>query len=277
MFVVLMSVTKSAICQTPSHYLFKRVVIEEEKQSVREAFLPIWNEDLLKSVDFAASGTWTGGGGTGVICTQEGTSAKALLDPKTGAIKREAYPLIRKAFMLDNRSQGVRYKVVRPGEEPLTYLTRVINEKYAHVNPDFAKDMIEAFELVNSLIYSDKHLPLPLAQDIGQLAENEKIILASQPHCTQAQIVIRYSLIKDGVIEKLFLDFDWKLLAVIRQSGDHFETTFNEALVILHEAVYLVALNSIDAKNTRDFVNFILSDEDNLHRLDEMISKLGLK
>lgn len=241
-------------------------VSAELRQEIRRIFESRWKLNQEKaSVSIRVSGgSWSGGGGTGMVCFRSEVVAKEQFD-FSGRLKQEAYSNIYKVFMLDNfYNSDLSYLDINLSERPIQNL-KIFLERYLILNPEFIKKLLWVIDLLESGLVVMSSEGLPRTWDTGEVESDSKAFLSHNPHCELIQIAIRYSFTdQNNKLIGTFIDVDRKLLHLIRSGKKNgvetYEGIYNEMLIWLHEAVYLISDQS-SAKNSRVLTDFLLNQK----------------
>lgn len=201
-------------------------------------------------------GTWTGGGGEGVICFKS-TWAKTMAFDSKGRLRKQVHSQIGSVYAYDLIEFRNDLAIVpsEPGETPVQYLHRVIARNVEPSSPYFARRIREAIAMIvapdGSLLWEDQGSLMKLA-DAG-----ERRIRIVSPECVITQVVIRYSKNVEGPFPQFFIDYNKYLFDLMAQNG---EPVIHQAALILHEALYLAgySLGVLTSSGIRGLVAHIM-------------------
>ncbi|MCM2323714.1 MAG: hypothetical protein NDJ90_10680 [Oligoflexia bacterium] len=215
----------------------------------------------------SADGGVSDGGGTGLACFETREEALSALD-ENGALKRGYRARIRSLDTTD----AVEYETVYggfstplPGDSALTYLSRIIETRVKPFSPGFAEKLKKAITLAD-----------PKAWNSGPGRDGEKVVLLNdlgdsfplrqalreRPDCAVVPLINRRDINTGELWPRVKVTHDPALLAIMRTAGkSRFGSTLNEGILILHEALYILAtkMGHRTSERTRDLAAILLS------------------
>lgn len=194
-----------------------------------------------------SNGGWNGTGGGGVACFKDAEAARAALDGagliKDSAISQITFLSSYEFFHGRASSETDITKVFfkpRPDENAMTFLRRILFEKYNSLSPLLVENIFAALDWVEPQKWNE-HLNragMPARMSII----NDMGFLDIKPECKYVQLITRYQQSQNGELPLGFIDADKKLWSHMKAIHSPEHVVINEALLILHEALYLLGL-----------------------------------
>lgn len=207
--------------------------------------------------DTKKGGTWTGGGGSGVACFNEGFAATK---DEQEHLLPTAYDRMYMVTTLDLvESQSSPIHPALPGESAIGYIRRIISGNFARPLPLFSQRLLALAEVL------DRELELQIAEyqrggagssqptlrDFGSPMIEKELSLPA--NCQIVQFATRLARVRLHQVDSFFIDYDVPLVLLLgKLAKDPAEGVIATATLILHEALYLMgsAIEHLDSSAT---------------------------
>ena len=203
-------------------------------------------------------GTWTGGGGEGIICFQTEKDKEQAFDSQ-GRIKIQSRAKITRLESFDlveNQSEFLAFSA-QPGITYDVFLDFIIENNIEPYSPYFATRLRQAISMIvnadGSLKWNDQGSLIRL-NDAGK----KRVVRFVDPTCAYVQLAIRYSKKTKGPMPAVFVDYDKGLFELMGKPKEW--GAVNQAALILHESLYLAGydLGLRDSSDIRVLVSFFM-------------------
>lgn len=215
------------------------VAVRSAIESLPRGYRPE-SRDVVK----LAGGVRTGsGGGGGMACFTNNQDADAAIG-MDGRVQSGQENRIARLFVFDALYDGrirTGFFPVLNAETGSSYLMRILNSEIRRANPQIAQKLAVAIAAVDPSKWLNRS-SLPRYNDTG--AQNPDGSLQGCPVSRYVQLVVRYERSKSGRLPDIVVDADYALLARMHATQSFEQAVINEALLILHEALYLIAVEN---------------------------------
>ena len=204
---------------------------------------------------FFMGGTHGGGGGGGVACfssalTKADRTSSALLQKKMETDLKslsvfDYWKFVKTTIPLNEEN----YHLSRVGESPHDYLFRILKAKSGILSPRFVQILKEAIQTVSPRQHMCKSMPL--IDDLGpdQWLHEENI---ETVNCARVQLARR---LFDPATDQYKFEYNCSLYTKLGKGERPEVKTINQAVLILHEALYLMGnrlLSAMDSNSVQE-------------------------
>ncbi len=201
-----------------------------------------------------AGGISTGsGGGGGIACFRSEQDAERALD-QSGRLRPGAEALITRMYVHDylNPRGGISHMVrPRSNESAASFLYRHIQENIAPIHPTFADKLNDLVAAVDPRLWIHR-ASLPLIQDTGY-ADFRSGAVQGCSSSRYVQMALRYEMPQRGRLSRIVIEADYRLMELLYKTLPREEAVLNEAMLILHEALYNFVMETGSWDSTRVF------------------------
>jgi hypothetical protein len=214
------------------------------------------------------AGTWTGGGGEGVICFKSKEVKEASFDEEK---RLKPVAIMSKTTLqvwdMAEQNRGQAPLLPRAGDNVKTYLDYIVKENIEYGSPYFAFRVRQALALIlneDGTVNWEDRGPLAKLDDAGP-----RRIQIKPETCEMIQIVARYQRPGKNGQPEVFIDYDKNLFDHIGEDHPAIKI-MSQAMLILHEALWLagVEIGMPDSSRTRE-LNWLLMSRDLKKYLDQ--------
>lgn len=179
------------------------------------------------------------GGGNGIACFEPGIIGTNALDIH-GVLKPEYREKIKHLYLVDywELDRLDDYFKPKDGEDPKNFLLRILNEHWLEIDQ----------ELINKLVYFIKLVEVPSKPNLDEkikglvrvIHDYKKIAKPIPINCVVVGIFNRYIKSNNQNYPKFSIQGDFDLYEKLLTLNDPQVGILNQALLILHEAIYII-------------------------------------
>lgn len=241
--------------------------VNDKFQKHAIALVPAGEYQQQVHKQLSAEGGISDGGGTAVACFKSKEIADKAMDSH-GRLQENYRNQIISLSTTEMFNRYISFPVER-NETATDYLQRVININIRPLSERFAEKLIKSIQLVSNFESWSVKKSLPFVNDLGHDPHlQNKMDINVQCKIVQ---VIRRTQMSLRPIPQLRFDFDQDLFDRLGTEGfqetvDNLQSIFgnlktlNQAILILHEAVYIMAmeLKQLDSSKTRRLTSLLL-------------------
>lgn len=188
-----------------------------------------------------AKGGWTGSGGGGVVWVVDFFSAFDTSSMFKKRLRPGAESQVRKIQVLDyNVLLANSLTPIQPPKNvnnSLEFIEYILKTQLDPVHPLLAQKLRVAVEAVHPRKWFHRSSQ-PTIED------NTVSFNCGPSHCTNVQIITRFERSQGESKPQVFIDADFGLLSLIHELNPKPVAIINEAMLIMHEALYALAIGS---------------------------------